>query len=308
MPELYSAMPSSPQINLLYLAPGQEIISPDQLRASNPEILATGSGTQLAKMSPSMLVKYGTHASLVEAKNMLYVAERTSVPVPRLFAAYAYGPLDRDVDDFGSVYDTYIFREFIEGEDLGRSWGKYTSTEKQIISADLKKHVTELRSLPVADYIGSVHEGPVTDVILEWSTTSRGQSQRAYQNFDRKSLSRSLGPFKSEADFNTTIANAFVAGSKGQIGPYIRGMLDAHKHGIVFTHGDLRPDNVIVKNGRVTAIIDWEMAGWYPDYWEFVKAFHLEVFTDDWASHLLDVLTPYYCEQLMHAKLMSVLW
>lgn len=176
MPELYSSMPSSPQINVLYLAPGQEIISPEQFRASNPETLATGAGTQLAKMSPSMLVKYGTHASLIEAKNMLYVAERTSIPIPRLFAAYAYGPLDRDVDDFGSVYDTYIFMEFIEGEDLGKSWEKYTSAEKQMISTDLKKHMTELRSLPAADYIGSVHEGPVTDVILEWSTTSRGQS------------------------------------------------------------------------------------------------------------------------------------
>ncbi|ORY12936.1 hypothetical protein BCR34DRAFT_281231 [Clohesyomyces aquaticus] len=139
-------------------------------------------------MSPSMLVKYGTHASLIEAKNTLYVAERTSIPIPRLFAAYAYRPLDRDIDDFGSVYDTYIFMEFIEGEDLGKSWAKYNSTEKQIISTDLKKHITELRSLPAADYIGSVHKGPVTGVILEWSTTSRG-------------------PFKSEGDFNATIVD-----------------------------------------------------------------------------------------------------
>jgi serine/threonine protein kinase len=122
------------------------------------------------------------------------------------------------------------------------------------------------------------------------------------------SLTSSSGPFKSEEDFNATIADTFIAKSKGQVGPYIRGMVNAHKHGIVFTHGDLRPDNIIVKNGRVAAIIDWEMAGWYPDHWEFVKAFYLEVFTDDWASHLLGVLTPYYCEQLVHAKLMSVLW
>jgi hypothetical protein len=107
---------------------------------------------------------------------MPYVAERTSIPFPRLFAVIAYGPLDRDVDDFGSVYDTYIFMELIEDDDLGKSWRKHTSIEKQMISADLKKHMMELRSFPVADYIGSVHEEPVTDVILEWSTTSQGQS------------------------------------------------------------------------------------------------------------------------------------
>ncbi|KAJ8111343.1 hypothetical protein OPT61_g6038 [Boeremia exigua] len=273
MPELYSAMPPNPQINVLYLAPGQEIISPEQLEASNPEMLATRGGSQLAKMSPSMLVKY---------------AERTSILIPKLFAAYAYGPLDRDIGDFGSVYDTYIFMELIEGEDLGRSWGNCTSTEKEMISADLKKHITELRALPMPGYIGSVDEGPVTDIILEWSTPSKG-------------------PFKSVKEFNTTIADTFVAKSKSQVGPYIRGMLDAHKHKIVFTHGDLRPRNIVVRNGRVTAIIDWEMAGWYPEYWEFAKAFYLEAFAEDWASHLLDVLTPYYCEQLMYERLMVIL-
>lgn len=121
------------------------------------------------------------------------------------------------------------------------------------------------------------------------------------------SLTGFLGPFKSQAELNTTIANAYIAKSKGQAGPYIRGMLDAHKHGIVFTHGDLRPDNIIVKDGRITGIIDWEMSGWYPDYWEFAKAFYVEHFANDWASHLLSILTPYYCEELIYAKIMEVL-
>lgn len=55
-------------------------------------------------------------------------------------------------------------------------------------------------------------------------------------------------------------------------------------HRIVFTHGDLHPRNIMVswegnqrsvaaaENLRVTAILDWEFAGWYPEYWEFVKA------------------------------------
>ncbi|QDS76594.1 hypothetical protein FKW77_007499 [Venturia effusa] len=265
MPELYSSMPSSPQINVLYLTPGQEIISPEQFRASNPRILATGAGTQLAKMSPSMLVKYGTHASLIEAKNMLY---------------HMHTDL---LTDFGGVYDTYIFMEFVEGEDPGKSWEKYTSLEKQMISADLQKHLTELRSLPAADYIGS-NGLQLQDVSLDTHV----------REITAMSLKWYLGPFRSEADFNAMIVDTDLAKSKGQIGPYIRGMIDAHKHGVVFTHGDLRPDNIIAKNGRVTAIIDWEMAGWYPDHWEFVKAFYLEVFSDDWASHLLRILTPYY--------------
>ncbi|KAI4945583.1 hypothetical protein J4E91_007926 [Alternaria rosae] len=304
MPELYSSMPSSPQIHVQYLAPGQELITPEQFHASNPESI----GGMLAKMSPTMVVKWGNHASLIEAKNMLYVAERTSIPVPKLYAAYAYGPLDRDLGDYGSVYDTYIFMEFIEGEDLRKSWGKYSAAEKQTISTDLKKHMTELRSLPPANYIGSVHGGPVTDNMLEWSTSSRGQLSHQYQKIGSSFLTRHPGPFKGIEDFNNTIVDTYIAKSKGQVGPYIRGMVNAHKHGIVFTHGDLRPDNIIVKDGRVAAIIDWEMSGWYPEYWEFAKAFYIEWFVNDWGSHLLSVLEPYYCEQLMHARLMEVLW
>jgi len=174
MPELYDSMATSPKMNVLYLAPGLDIISPAQFEASNPEVIATGAGTQLAKISPSMLVKYGSHASLIEAKTMLFVAEHTSIPVPKLYAAYAYGPLNRDVDDFGSVYDTYIFMEYIEGEDLEKSWDSCNTIEKQQISADLQKYMTELRSIPTANYVGSVYGGPVTDIILEWSTTSKG--------------------------------------------------------------------------------------------------------------------------------------
>lgn len=116
------------------------------------------------------------------------------------------------------------------------------------------------------------------------------------------------GPFSSEEEFNTTIADTYVEKSKGQVGPYIRGMLNSRKHDIVFTHGDLRPANIIVKNGRLAAIIDWEMGGWYPSYWEFARAFYIEYFATDWGTYLLDILTPYYFERMMYSELMTVLW
>ena len=27
----------------------------------------------------------------------------------------------------------------------------------------------------------------------------------------------------------------------------------------------------MVKNGKITGIIDWEFAGWYPEYWNYTK-------------------------------------
>ena len=40
----------------------------------------------------------------------------------------------------------------------------------------------------------------------------------------------------------------------------------------LFTHGDVAPRNIMVdKDYRITGIIDWELAGWYPEYWEYAN-------------------------------------
>ena len=49
-------------------------------------------------------------------------------------------------------------------------------------------------------------------------------------------------------------------------------------HKIVLTHNDLSPRNILVRDGKVVAIVDWELSGFYPDYWEYVKAY----FWPDW--------------------------
>ena len=40
----------------------------------------------------------------------------------------------------------------------------------------------------------------------------------------------------------------------------------------VFTHGDIAPRNIMVDDeNKITGILDWEYAGWYPDYWEYAQ-------------------------------------
>ena len=54
-----------------------------------------------------------------------------------------------------------------------------------------------------------------------------------------------------------------------------------------FTHGDLATVNVIVDNGRLAGIIDWEAAGFFPVWWEFVSASLAEDQADrDWKTPL----------------------
>jgi hypothetical protein len=41
----------------------------------------------------------------------------------------------------------------------------------------------------------------------------------------------------------------------------------------VFSHGDLDPSNIMVKDGSISGIIDWEHSGFYPVWYEYLKAY-----------------------------------
>lgn len=163
---------SGSKINLLYLAPGQSIIEPEVVKTCSETVGGDGSSV-LAKLSPTMVVKYGQTVNPIEAKTILFVSGKTSIPVPKIHSAYLHGPLERD--DFGALpYDVYIFMEFIEGETLDKQWPRYGIETKTQITAELKDYMEQLHSIPGGSYIGSVDRGPVTDVLLEWTWPTRG--------------------------------------------------------------------------------------------------------------------------------------
>ncbi|KAI6777476.1 hypothetical protein HG530_001421 [Fusarium avenaceum] len=74
-------------------------------------------------------------------------------------------------------------------------------------------------------------------------------------------------------------------------------------HDIVLTHGDFDPRNIIVQGDKVAAILDWELSGYYPSYWEYGKAMLRPAWEEPWSrSKAIDkVLEPFHKE-------LSVMW
>lgn len=76
-------------------------------------------------------------------------------------------------------------------------------------------------------------------------------------------------PYDTEEEFHRRLLE--VASPIGFSGPSYEDTLALagsirHDHETVFTHGDLMHWNILVHNGRISGIIDWETAG---DYWEY---------------------------------------
>lgn len=162
---------SGPQVKIIYSAPGFFVPSPADVseKLKDKSNIIYRQGGLIVKVTPETVVKFGSHITVHEAKNMIYVATNTTIPVPKVFAYYTYGPIDRDIEDYGSLFDTYIFMSLVEGQTLDTVWDSYSESTKTRISAQLKMYLQDLRNVRGNDessYIGSVDRGPVTDQIL----------------------------------------------------------------------------------------------------------------------------------------------
>ncbi|KAF2193626.1 kinase-like protein [Zopfia rhizophila CBS 207.26] len=195
---------------------------------------------KVVKVGSNMVAKLRLDPEAAEAESMTFIRNHTTIPVPRVLNTY---------EEEGY---RYILMEFVEGELLEKIWGKLSSSERSVILNELKDYICQMRQIkcPNGTPIGSITGGPA---------------------IDRRQLdSAKDGPFKSEADFNE-----WQLAQLHEETPLSRRDLFAalHRtdHEIVFSHGDLAFHNIIVREGHIAAIIDWEYSGWYPEHWDYCK-------------------------------------
>lgn len=68
----------------------------------------------------------------------------------------------------------------------------------------------------------------------------------------------------------------------------------------VFTHGDLASRNILVDDhGHVTAVLDWELAGWHPEWCETVRAYTFCSDIPGWTAYLSAVFPPDHATEYM---------
>jgi aminoglycoside phosphotransferase (APT) family kinase protein len=217
------------------------------------------------RVSRGRVIKGPCKATEIEA--LKYVAEHTSIPVPKVISTYV---------DLGRHY---IEMEYIHGMNLEAAWlGDYLAPEqKRQVVEQLAGYVEALRNLkpPEDEAVGS-----------------------AYLNecVDHRVGPDPFGPFHTHREFHSFLRGHIPLEACTKT--YGKEVTDCHSRQFRsrFTHADLCPRNIVVRKGKVVAIIDWECAGWYPEYWEYTKAHYGQIAMPDWYRQLTLSMTKYQNE------------
>ena len=204
-----------------------------------------------------------------EYTSMQYLAQHApEIPVPK--------PLGLLVSNRTS----YIFMSFIPGVTIDQVWAKLSRDQKFSIGNQLNSELFKLRQLKLHDGV------PLGGVCGEGCKDTRRHTRICKK------------PTYTCVEFEDFQFSNPHFGSPEYIA-LLRGFSPSHMATTVFTHGDLRPENVVVQpdqhgNYFITGILDWEMSGFYPDYFECTKATNnmSPSDADDWYLYLPTYASP----------------
>ncbi|KAF1958004.1 kinase-like protein [Byssothecium circinans] len=204
---------------------------------------------QLAQLPFGLVLKWSDGTRLEEvAATML--ARSAGFPVPKIIS---YGEHPDAPHAPVSILMTRV-----PGRDLG-----YPETYEQMNDNERETVYTELQSM--------------LQVIRNWSHPWGGERICSVLGTAVRSVripNHSVGPCESESEFNDHLFSAvsghsFESRDEFEEKVAVAKRLQSMRHAIVFTHGDLKHHNIMAHNGHVSGFLDWESAGWYPEYWEF---------------------------------------
>ncbi|KAJ3499406.1 hypothetical protein NLG97_g347 [Lecanicillium saksenae] len=269
-------------------------LPPPEVIASAGVVLEEYTGRRVVQFGESYIIKYGLNVSLTEGETLLFLKESQTIPVPEVFALYSK-------EDVKGRKVNYIITEYISGESLDVCWALLEPLEKERIARQLRTHFNMLRNAPAPGYFGCLGCRPFEESIFWVSPQDKSDRHRQIS-----------GPFKTEAELNMALVQKYLYnGGSTQKAKFLSRMLPSalRDHTAVFTHGDLQRKNIIIKSDKSIVVIDWEAAGWYPEYWEYASATVAAAsWKDDWHEYLSKVLDEYPNEYAWFDMIIRDLW
>lgn len=213
-----------------------------------PIVLSRQRGAIVREIGPGVVSKKGYQVTRNEFTALELVKTHTSVPVP---AVGSWTAFRKDNTERGS-----FFMDKVEGTTLQSVWDEFDDSTKSRICEDIWAIVAELQKIPKPAELAHIYQC-ATDGSASKDVLIRDLNSPATPILDDDALRARL--YERYLHFNGRLYEGTLPS-----------MLPRSSSS-VFTHGDLTPRNIMVSQGCITGIIDWEDSGWFPDYWEFAN-------------------------------------
>jgi aminoglycoside phosphotransferase (APT) family kinase protein len=197
----------------------------------------SSSSFRCIKVFPGIYLKWGEHCA-AEAESLHLVRRYTTIPIPQVIDRVA-----------SPQWGHFLLMTEIRGQLFTELMGSMTEKDLDLVAAQLSDWMSQLRSIPSPDGRSICAPGNAPLMIHRYSEDP-------------------IGPFCDAHEFHTFLVHEMHPDIKTA---YERAR--AKPYEICFSHADLKNHNIIMSDQRhIAGIIDWETAGWYPSYWEFVMA------------------------------------
>lgn len=236
--------------------------SPDAQQLLALERLDPLGTRNVSRFSPGVLVKFGFDHE-AEVRALQFIHGQLSVRTPRVLPPFPKIAVVEPWHFTEGVW--YFFMEECTGVPLDTVIGNMTSTELDHIADQLLVVLDEMRSYK-STTLGAVTGGPYRNrnMPYPWQPPHAFSNVKEYLDYYRDIFLDFCGPHYVDELFGHFP-------TEGQV------------H---FTHGDLLPHNILVDGSKITAIVDWETAGYYPDFWEYCRMHDCGWMTPAWGRVL----------------------
>lgn len=174
-------------------------------------------------------------------------------------------PVTAEMHHWEDSRSHFFLMKRVPGETLGTAWPRLSTEEKKRLACEVAEYIAQLR-MHTAPKPQTVDGAPARDGTLGSRETVM------YVTEDKEVWWAQNGDQFKPRRGKELLARYPVPG-----GPY------------VLSHCDLNTGNIMVQDGHVSGIIDWEHSGYYPEWWEYAKADTI-IEEPEWQYYLVEEL------------------
>ncbi|GJN94771.1 hypothetical protein Rhopal_007863-T1 [Rhodotorula paludigena] len=250
---------------------------PAPRRLANPEriilhqlgsVLHAGWGTTVRRIRLAsgcdIVVKHGPEIRRQEVDAMRFVREHSAVPVPEVYDVRIWA---EDV--------VFIYMEYISGDTFAAVYPTLALDAQRALRTQLASLVHALHALrapPPRALVGCFDpDDAVGDNLDVRLAALVGAIRRAKPASTRMTSTRELvawfrAEYLARAAERPALRGAPTAGQPERWWDALYAPLLDPDAPLVFSHGDLHPFNLVVRDGEIVAMLDFGRAGWWPEW------------------------------------------